>query len=590
MKGKLWWILCGAALAVCAAVLALSWQPVEAALGRDRDREFRDGSGIRLEALTPVQEEGLYTLAKVWGFVKYRHPDVMAGEINWDAELFRVLPQVTAAESADAVNEILFRWLSQFPYTAATGESALSWQELQQQRGSISPDLDWISRRETLGEALCGYLEGLSRLELTDHRHGYAAFPGKTVGETVDFSAEQDLPLEEGDDGVRLLAVFRLWNAYEYFSPYLDLVDGDWDDALRQGIHTMLAAGDSRNYLLALAAMMAGTGDNHLMITDPNQELFHYFGRFYLPCQCRMLDGRVVVETVPDGETTLRPGDLLTAIDGTAVSDRVAALEEVFPVPTPGKYGKGFCLSLVSAAGEEARVTVERDGLPQTLSVRTRQQGFWPDNPLENGLMEGGQIGYLDPGALEEGQAEALMETFAQTRGIIVDLRQYPSVPVMYLLGEYFTPEPRQFAALDFPNPAQPGGFYRMDSFYSGAGWSRQMGLSDQADAPLYEGKIVLLMDEFSQSQSEFTLMALRQAPRAVVVGSPSIGADGNVVTLRLPGRVQATFTGLGVVTPEGGQTQRVGLQPDIYCRPTAEDFRQGRDPLLERAVEEILS
>ena len=96
-------------------------------------------------------------------------------------------------------------------------------------------------------------------------------------------------------------------------------------------------------------------------------------------------------------------------------------------------------------------------------------------------------------------------------------------------------------------------------------------------------------MDEFSQSQSEFTLMALRQAPRAVVVGSPSIGADGNVVTLRLPGSVQVLFTGLGVVTPDGGQTQRVGLEPDVYCRPTAEDLRQGRDPLMETAASLIL-
>lgn len=589
MKGKLWWIVCAAALAVCAAVLALSWQPVEAGLPRDRDQEFRDGSGIRLSDLTPAQEDGLYTLAKVWGFVKYRHPAIQAGEINWDAELFRVMPQVVAAHGPDEVNAVLCRWLERFPYADATGESAADWGQIQQQAGTTALDLSWISDRAALGETLCGYLEGLARVEVTDRRHGYAAFPGKDIGETVDFSAEQNLPLEDSDTGTKLLAVFRLWNAFEYYSPYRALVDGDWDDALRQGIHTMLAAEDSRDYLLALAAMMAKTGDNHLFFSEPNLYLLRYFGDFYLPCQCRMLDGAVVVEKVADGQTALCPGDRITAIDGTDISRRVDAQEEVFPVPAPGKYGKWFYVSLVSTAGEEARVTVERDGTALTLSVKTQREIFWPENALSNGLMADGRIGYIDPAALEEGEVEELMESFADTRGIIVDLRQYPSVLVMYLLGEYFTPEPRQFAALDFPNPTQPGSFYRIDSFYSGAGWSRQMGLSDRADYPLYQGKIILLMDEFSQSQSEFTLMALRQAPRAVVVGSPSIGADGDVVTLRLPGSVQVLFTGLGVVTPDGGQTQRVGLEPDVYCRPTAEDLRQGRDPLMETAASLIL-
>lgn len=69
-------------------------RPVESGLGRDRDKEFLNGSGITLEELEPAQEENLYKLAKVWGFVKYYHPHIIAGEINWDAELFRVMPRV----------------------------------------------------------------------------------------------------------------------------------------------------------------------------------------------------------------------------------------------------------------------------------------------------------------------------------------------------------------------------------------------------------------------------------------------------------------------------------------------------------------
>lgn len=41
--------------------------------------------------------------------------------------------------------------------------------------------------------------------------------------------------------------------------------------------------------------------------------------------------------------------------------------------------------------------------------------------------------------------------------------------------------------------------------------------------------------------------MALRQAPNAVVIGSPSIGADGNVANMVFPGAVHTSMTSLGV-------------------------------------------
>lgn len=594
MKRKHWWIVCATALVVCCAMFIVFCRSGNSGLGRDKDNEFLTGSKITLENLNADQEENLYKLAKVWGFVKYYHPAIIAGDINWDAELFRVMPLVVEAESPEAANRVLYDWLSGFPYeespTTATGEMAVRWYEMEQQFGSITADLSWISDRAVWGTDLCAYLEGLSRLEVSDSRNGYAAFSGEDPVERVSFAAEKGMSVKPGDDGVKLLAVFRLWNAFAYYSPYLSLTDGNWDDALRQGIHTMLGAEDQRAYELALGEMMAKTGDVHVFFTGKKVAMNYYFGENYLPCHCMVLDGRPVVDAVPPEEESLQPGDVITAVDGVTMTDRIAALEKVQPVPTPGKYGIWFCYSLVSAADSTAQVTVERDGVPLTLTVTTREDRFLPENPWESGLMEGGRIGYIAPNALQEGDVERLMEEFADTKGIIVDLRQYPSVPVLYLLSEYFIPEPRLFAAIDCPNPLRPGNFCRLPFEMSGAGYSKMMGLSDRDDYPLYEGKVVLLINEFSQSQSETTAMGLRQAPQAVVVGSPSIGADGDVAKMNLPGKLVVTFSTMGFYTPEGEPIQRVGVQPDVFCRPTAEDLRQGRDALMETAIDLILA
>src|SRR2546428_559237 len=53
----------------------------------DVDLEFDAGSRIAVSELTKVQIENLATLGRVWGFLKYHHPDVVAGKRHWDYEL-----------------------------------------------------------------------------------------------------------------------------------------------------------------------------------------------------------------------------------------------------------------------------------------------------------------------------------------------------------------------------------------------------------------------------------------------------------------------------------------------------------------------
>lgn len=101
-----------------------------------------------------------------------------------------------------------------------------------------------------------------------------------------------------------------------------------------------------------------------------------------------------------------------------------------------------------------------------------------------------------------------------------------------------------------------------------------------------YKGKIVILINEGSQSSPEAHAMAFRIAPNATVVGSNSAGADGSVAPVfLLPGGISTKFTGVGIYYPDGRETQRVGIIPDIYVTPTIEGVRNGVDKLVEKAI-----
>lgn len=82
--------------------------------------------------------------------------------------------------------------------------------------------------------------------------------------------------------------------------------------------------------------------------------------------------------------------------------------------------------------------------------------------------------------------------------------------------------------------------------------------------------------------------MALRTTPHALVVGSQTAGTDGNITEFTLPGGVAAQMTTLGEYYPDGRETQRVGIVVDVEVHPTVEGLRQGRDEVLEKAIQLI--
>lgn len=68
-------------------------------------------------------------------------------------------------------------------------------------------------------------------------------------------------------------------------------------------------------------------------------------------------------------------------------------------------------------------------------------------------------------------------------------------------------------------------------------------------------------------------------------MGSTTAGADGNVSTIKLPGNLNAIFTGLGVYYPDKSETQQIGIVPDIEVKSTIQGIREGRDEVLEAAI-----
>ena len=160
-------------------------------------------------------------------------------------------------------------------------------------------------------------------------------------------------------------------------------------------------------------------------------------------------------------------------------------------------------------------------------------------------------------------------------KGIVVDLRCYPSDFIVFSMGNLLMPKPTSFVKSKKHNQKHLKGFYMSEPL--------QVGI----DFPdYYKGKIAILVNEETQSNAEYTAMAFQVAPKAKVFGSQTAGADGNVSEIILPGGFKTYMTGIGVYYPDGTETQQIGIKIDETIKPTIRSVREGRDLVLEKALE----
>lgn len=175
------------------------------------------------------------------------------------------------------------------------------------------------------------------------------------------------------------------------------------------------------------------------------------------------------------------------------------------------------------------------------------------------------------------------MQTLPRTRALIIDLRTYPlkvDGALIALIGQSLRTESVVVRQALYQTLALPGLFYRQEQWLF-----EDFGEVAARCTEPYKGRVILLVDEMTQSNPEFQAMAFQSCPQTLTIGSPTSGANGSIVWIPLPGQM-TSFSGIGALYPDGTQPQTVGVRLDVEVLPTAEGLQAGRDEVLERALE----
>jgi C-terminal processing protease CtpA/Prc len=400
--------------------------------------------------------------------------------------------------------------------------------------------------------------------------------------------------------GQRLFGLYNYWNAINYFNPNKHLLKQSWDSILAEFIPRFINASDTATYYFTITDLVSHIHDSHGFFGKlPEMKTVTENYSYSLPLSVKCIKGKYYIVAIGKDSTqdlnSFQPWDEIIAIDSIPVYTYKQKLRSRFAYSNEWTFERDLCgyFLLNGKKNSLVHLTLQRNGKKIQLNAMRTLSRYRPDYKLvsfnddhKDIELLNGNIGYVNMGSLSRERVDKIFDTLMQTKAIIFDIRNYPQ-------GTAWNIVPRltdhDSVAVKFGKP-----YVTYESINSPLIFKMSEYFIVNADKtrPWYKGNIVMLCDEVTQSQAEYTIMMFQGAAgkRVTVIGSATAGADGNVTGVRLPGGYSTYFSGLEVLYPDGSQTQQTGIRINVKIEPTLAGLKEGRDEVLQRAIKFIES
>lgn len=544
----------------------------------ENDKEFDKGSGITSISVDKDKIENLKKLGMIWGFLKYYHPNIASGEYNWDYELFRILPKLLNADSKKNRDDILVKWIDNLGKFSHGKETVVKSSDVK-----IEPDLDWI-KNFNFSDELSDLLLKVKNANRAREHYYIRLHPG--VGNPEFKNENAYSSMKYPDAGFRILTLFRYWNIIQYYFPYKNLIEEDWKNVLGEFIPKFIDTRNETDYSLTVLELIGRIHDTHANIWGGNQILYNYFGLRYASVELTFIENKPVVTGYYDEtlgkETELEIGDIISYINNKPVGELLKEKLKLTPASNYPTQLRDIASSLLRTNDTLINIVFIRNGKTGNKTLKTfstKEINIYKkyrvtDTSFRIIIKD---IAYINNGSLKREHLPKIWKEVEKSKGLIIDIRNYPSDFPIYDLSRYLMPQSTPFVKFTNGSIENPGLFNFSKTLNAG-----------RKNNDYYKGKVVVLINETTQSSGEFHAMAYRVHPNATVIGSTTAGADGNVSQFYLPGGLSTMISGIGVYYPDGKETQRIGIVPDIQVKPTIQGIKEGRDELIEKAIEII--
>ncbi len=546
-------------------------------------------------------EHNLVAFARLYGYVRFFHPTDASDQADWQRLAIYGVQQVrdatTNAQLAERL-EAVFRPLAPTLQLWADGEApppapavprardGLVYWQYQGFPGTqvslysppyskvrVQPEQTWRRRFSDAPPASARVQTELSpglhmRLPVVlSADEAQQAFRAPRVP-LADIDPTRDI--DELD--VRLGAVIEVWNVLRHFYPYQQELELDWTAMLTTGLRSAEDDRDPADFRDTLRGLLEPLEDGHGFVGYQRMN-----AQGTLPVRIELVEGQPVVTGTRDPDH-FAVGDIITMIGGRPAHEQITQIAARLSGTEQWRNFRAAAWESSRARfGEQITLRVERDGTEREVTAEAeRAETPLPPRPPAIHTFDDG-VEYVDLTRAGWEEIETIVPRLAEAPGVVFDLRGYPKHNDTIL--DHLLDEPEDTLWMHVPRFVEPDGEV--------IGW-HDLGWHRRPAAPHIGAPVTFLISAEAISYAESMLSYVEAHELGTLVGTPTAGANGDIVRFDTLGGFFVVWTGMRVTRHDGSPFHRGGVRPDIEIHRTIAGLRAGRDEVLQAGLDVV--
>jgi len=505
---------------------------------------------------------------KIWGLLKYYHPEISDGKFNFNKEFIKEYQKLELIKTKEAFDEEMIDWIESYGVDKLVAKENISEDNL----FTKNYNFEWINE-SNYNSKLFSLLNGLRKN--TNYKNYYAKV--KKLSSSVDFSNE--IPLTNFDYSKkehRLLFLASFWNAMKFWNVNIYLTDTPWEKVLNQLISDFTSS-EKENFEKAKEKLFSKLNDSHsdygYSYTLNLLNKFPNFGG-------KIINDSLVITSVYNKkmfqEDSLSKGDIIYAINGVTLNEYYQSkFSDVISVSNQNYLKRAIektyllasakdsiLVNILKTNGQNIKQYIQLSPLKYPAEKYMRLRA----SKTENSKALNTEIGYINLNYIDKKELKQAFNHFNLFKGVIIDLRNYPRNISASDIAKYLYPEKTTF--LKALTPVKPSyGYNGSNTALSFINNPFEAGTGNKS---YFKGKIVLLVDRTTASKAEWIGMAIQASPNCTTIGEQTFGAVMNRNQIPLIDGTTIDFTGVGAFYPNNESVQRKGLKLDYEIKESA--------------------
>ena len=537
-----------------------------------------------------TESQKIERLIQIWGLLKYHHPEISKGKLNWNQEFITLYDKIEKIETNEQLNQELLSWITGFE-SESTKKLYKKKVYDQQKLFTKNYDYSWIET-SNFNPIVTSKLHQIR--ENSNYGDFYASID--KLNNFINFKNDKGFDsFNYRIKSHRILFLASFWNVMKYWNVNIYLTDEPWSEVLKNLQLDFINADTEEKFEFAKMKLFSKLNDSHSDYF--NDYIFKNVYNRFASFGGKLINDSLLVTTLHSkslaAKDNIKLKDVIYEIENKSVKDYFYEKFKDFGSTSNLNNARNLYSYywLLSSNKDSMHVRfISADKKIESKYVKLYEYETYKPEERENISIPKQEtfyelntdIGFINLGKISKKELKTAFYSFANKKGIIIDLRNYPTKVNEDDIAKYLYPKKKIFVKILAPSKPSLGNY----DMQAPLKFLKNPFAAGSKNRKYFKGKIVLMVNRSTGSRAEYFAMLIQQSPNCTAIGEQTFGAIMNRIEITLSDKTTIDFTGMGAFYPNDIGVQRNGIKIDYEVKESAKNYNPNQ--YIEEAIKII--